>query len=231
MSKHPFKRYLLNHLGIQAPMVQPLAATRSSETSNHVLAGSKTDSCLEALRHRVHQCIQCSLHQTKTHYVFGEGSPNAEIMFIGEGPGRDEDLSGRPFVGRAGQLLTRVIVAMKLRREDVYIANVVKCRPPQNRVPLPDEAAMCFPYLEQQIELIGPKVLVLLGATAATYLLKRKVAISKARGSWTTITTQSNKTFDVMPTFHPAALLRNPNLKKDLWNDMKHVLSRIGKPL
>ncbi len=190
-----------------------------------------TPKAFVSLKSTVLACTKCPLHETNTNYVFGEGNPQADIMFIGEGPGRDEDLSGRPFVGRAGQLLTRIISAMKLSREDVYIANVVKCRPPNNRVPLPNEVSSCKPYLEQQIEIISPKVLVLLGATAATHILnEKKVAITKIRGAWMTYTLASGKTVKIMPTFHPAALLRNSNLKKDVWEDMKTVLQEIGNP-
>lgn len=188
---------------------------------------------LNTVRTQVLSCTKCALHQGKTHYVFGEGNPQADIMFIGEGPGRDEDTSGRPFVGRAGQLLTKIISAMHLTREDVYIANVVKCRPPNNRAPLPDEAGACMPYLLKQIELIKPKVIVLLGATAAAHILGdkiagEKIAISKIRGSWVESKLLTNTAYKIMPTFHPAALLRNPLLKKDVWEDMKMVMAHIG---
>jgi DNA polymerase len=182
---------------------------------------------LHTLKAQVLTCTLCPLHAGKTHYVFGEGKCPADLMFIGEGPGKDEDTTGRPFVGKAGQLLTRIIESMNLKREDVYIANVVKCRPPDNRVPTPDEASACLPYLHRQIELIRPKVLVLLGATAACYVLGQKVSITKLRGSWIPFQTASGHALKIMPTFHPAALLRNPSLKREVWEDMKQVMSEI----
>jgi DNA polymerase len=164
------------------------------------------------------QCTACRLHQGRTHVVFGVGNPQAELMFVGEAPGRDEDLQGEPFVGRAGQLLTRIIQAIGLRRQDVYIANVIKCRPPNNREPQEDEIARCEPYLIRQVELIRPKVIVALGTYAAQTLLKTKLPISQLRGRFHTY--HGSK---LMPTFHPAFLLRNPERKRDVWEDMQLV--------
>ena len=144
-------------------------------------------------------------------------------MFIGEAPGRDEDLKGEPFVGRAGQLLTDIIKAMKLSREDVYIANVIKCRPPENRNPEPDELEMCRPYIRTQIELIKPRVIVTLGKFALQSLTGKASAVSAARGQWT-----DYEGIRVMPTYHPAYLLRTPSAKKDVWNDMKKVMMELG---
>jgi len=169
-------------------------------------------------------CRRCRLCEGRTHVVFGVGSPRARLMFVGEGPGRDEDLRGEPFVGRAGELLTKAIEAMGLKREQVYIANVVKCRPPSNRNPEPDEMAACLPFLEAQIEAISPAVIVCLGAVAAKGLLNA-TAISKLRGKW-----QRLGGADVMPTFHPAYLLRNPSAKRDFWADLKEVMARLGLP-
>jgi DNA polymerase len=173
---------------------------------------------LEAIRADIGDCTRCKLHQQRTHIVFGEGNPRAALMFIGEGPGADEDATGRPFVGRAGQLLDRMIEAIGLRRDDCYIGNVVKCRPPGNREPEPGEVATCEPFLFRQISVIKPRLVVALGATAAKTLLRTKAPISKLRGHF----------FDfrgtkLLPTFHPAFLLRSPNMKKEAWEDMKKV--------
>jgi DNA polymerase len=168
-------------------------------------------------------CHLCRLHTQRTQVVFGEGNPQAELMFIGEGPGQEEDLHGRPFVGAAGQLLDKMIIAMQFTREEVYIANVVKCRPPGNRAPEPDEANQCLPYLEKQIQLINPKVIVLLGAVAMRYVIKKE-GISRERGSW-----QEYHGIKVMPTYHPAYLLRNPSAKKDVWSDLQQVMQVFGK--
>ena len=163
-------------------------------------------------------CTQCRLHQGRTHVVFGIGNPHAELMFAGEAPGRDEDRQGEPFVGRAGQLLTRIIEAMGLKRQDVYIANVIKCRPPNNRNPEADEIARCEPYLIRQIELVKPRLIVALGTFAAQTLLQTKLPISQLRGRFHTY--QGVK---LMPTFHPAFLLRNPERKRAVWEDMQAV--------
>ena len=176
----------------------------------------------EALHAMAVNCRNCHLAASRQNVVFGEGNPNARLMFIGEGPGADEDASGRPFVGAAGQLLDKMIAAMHLSREDVYIANVVKCRPPGNRVPGEDEAAACMGYLERQIELIKPEVIVLLGGTALHFLLKMD-GIFRLRGRW-----QDYKNIAVMPTFHPAFLLRKPESKREAWHDLKLVMARLG---
>jgi uracil-DNA glycosylase len=170
-------------------------------------------------------CTKCPLHKTRTRTVPGQGSATPEIMFIGEGPGNDEDQQGLAFVGRAGQLLTKIIEAMGLKREEVFIGNIVKCRPPENRKPLPDEMNACLPYLRAQIELLKPKIIVALGATSVQGLLQiETVGITKMRGQW-----MSYKGIDLMPTFHPAYLLRNPPAKKEVWEDMKAVLAKLGK--
>ena len=161
-------------------------------------------------------CRKCFLCESRTHTVPGEGDPRARLMFVGEGPGQTEDQTGRPFVGRAGELLTQIIEAIGLRREAVYIANAVKCRPPQNRKPLPDELAACWPYLERQIELIGPKVIVALGATAAEALLQARRSLADLRGR-----VHSYRGVPLVVTYHPAALLRNPNWKKPTWDDVR----------
>lgn len=170
-------------------------------------------------------CTRCRLATTRTQVVFGTGNPDAELMFIGEAPGRDEDAAGEPFVGRAGQLLTDIIKAMKFSREQVYIANVIKCRPPENRNPELDELDACRPYIRRQIELIRPRVIVTLGRFALQSTLERSVAISSMRGEWVPF-----GNIRLMPTYHPAYLLRNPAAKKDVWKDMQKVMAELGGP-
>jgi len=174
---------------------------------------------LASIRADIGDCTRCKLHtQGRTQVVFGVGNPEADLMFVGEAPGADEDVQGVPFVGRAGQLLTKIIEAIDLKREDVYIANVIKCRPPQNRNPEPDEVSTCEPFLFQQIDIIKPKVIVALGKFGAQTLLRTLDPISRLRG----------KVYDfrgakLIPTFHPAYLLRNPSSKREVWEDMKLV--------
>jgi DNA polymerase len=181
---------------------------------------------LEALRDAIGDCRRCKLAPHRTNLVFGVGNPRARLVFVGEGPGADEDAKGEPFVGRAGQLLTEIITkGMRLARSDVYIANVIKCRPPGNRNPEPDEVASCEPFLVRQIELIAPEVIVALGKFAAQTLLRTKMPITQLRGRW----------FDyhgirLMPTFHPAYLLRNPADKRLVWQDIRQVMERLGLP-
>lgn len=179
---------------------------------------------LEAIRADLGNCTRCKLHSTRTNLVFGEGNPKAEIMFIGEAPGETEDLQGRPFVGRAGQLLDKIIEAMGYKRSDVFIANVIKSQPPSNRAPEPDEVAACSPFLFRQIDAVKPKVLVALGATALKCLFGDDAKISKMRGEFIDF-----RGVPLMPTFHPAYLLRNPPAKKEVWEDMKKVLGYLGK--
>jgi DNA polymerase len=194
-----------------------------------VVAGAKTMSDspaarLEAIRADIGDCTRCKLHTGRTNIVFGVGDPGARLMFVGEGPGADEDLEGEPFVGRAGQLLTQIIKAMGLERGDVYIANVVKCRPPGNRNPEPDEIATCSPFLEAQIDAIRPVVIVALGKFAAQTLLATETPISRLRGQF-----HARRGVDVMPTFHPSYLLRNPSAKREVWEDMKMVIARLKR--
>jgi uracil-DNA glycosylase len=171
------------------------------------------------------QCTACRLHGGRTHVVFGVGNPQAQLMFVGEAPGRDEDRQGEPFVGRAGQLLTRIIEAIGMKRQDVYIANVIKCRPPNNRNPEEDELARCEPYLIRQIALVKPRLIVALGTFAAQTLLRTKLPISQLRGRFHTY--QGVK---LMPTFHPAFLLRNPERKRAVWEDMQAVQRELRQP-
>jgi DNA polymerase len=189
-----------------------------SRHSLPILSALPKDASLAEIRADIGDCQRCKLHQQRTKIVFGEGNPQAQLMFVGEGPGADEDLSGRPFVGRAGQLLDKIIAAIGRKREEVYIANVVKCRPPQNRTPESDEVATCEPFLFRQIALIQPAVIVALGSPAFQCLFRTKESISRARGElrdWNDI--------KVMPTFHPAYLLRSPDKKREVWEDMKIV--------
>jgi uracil-DNA glycosylase family 4 len=180
---------------------------------------------LEELRAEIGDCRRCKLCQGRTQIVFGTGNPQAELVFVGEAPGRDEDMKGEPFVGRAGQLLTEIITkGMKLRREDVYIANVVKCRPPENRNPEPDEISSCEPFLLKQLDLIQPRMIVALGTFAAQTLLKTKTPISRLRGVW-----HSYHGIKLMPTLHPAYLLRNPGDKRLVWQDIQAVLREMGR--
>ncbi|MCI0486309.1 MAG: uracil-DNA glycosylase [Blastocatellia bacterium] len=176
------------------------------------------DASLEAIREDVGECTRCKLHERRTNIVFGEGNPQARIVFVGEGPGADEDLTGRPFVGRAGQLLDKIIAAIGLRREDVYIANIVMCRPPGNRAPERDEVATCEPFLFRKLALIRPQVIVALGSPAFQCLLKTRETITRSRGEW-----REWNGIKVMPTFHPAYLLRVPAKKREAWEDMKKV--------
>ncbi|MFH0799213.1 MAG: uracil-DNA glycosylase [Pseudomonadota bacterium] len=185
-------------------------------------AGDKAKA-LEKLRAETGECLKCKLGRGRKNLVFGVGNPDADLMFIGEAPGADEDEQGIPFVGRAGQLLTKIILAMGFKREDVYIANICKCRPPSNRNPEPDEVAACMPWLIKQAEIIEPKVIVCLGSVATQNLLGTEEKITRLRGKfamWHDI--------PVMPTYHPAFLLRNPAMKKPAWEDMQNVMKMLG---
>ena len=178
---------------------------------------------LERICSDLGDCTRCKLHKRRNKIVFGVGNPHAELVFVGEGPGHDEDVQGIPFVGRAGQLLTQMIEAMGLKRDDVYIANVVKCRPPENRTPEKDEISTCLPFLMRQLAAIDPKVIVCLGSVATQALLSTNKSISGFRGQW----------FDfrgarLMATYHPAYLLRNPHAKPDVWADLKKVMAVLG---
>ena len=183
---------------------------------------------LAAVRADIGDCTRCPLAYAGRHtIVYGEGDPNAKLMFVGEGPGADEDASGRPFVGKAGQLLNNMIAAMGLQREQVYIANIVKCRPPGNRVPEPAEANTCVPFLAQQIDIVGPQVVVALGLTAAMYLLGARQSLGSLRGRWHQV-----RGAKVAVTYHPAFLLRDPRQKGEAWKDLQRVMTELKlKPL
>ena len=202
--------------------VTSLAQVRDSELADrspvpHALPAPMIS--LSEIRADIGECTRCKLHTLgRNQIVFGVGNPNADLMFVGEAPGADEDVQGEPFVGRAGQLLTKIIEAIDLKREDVYIANVIKCRPPQNRNPEPDEVEQCEPFLFRQIDLIKPKVIVALGKFAAQCLLRTTDPITRIRGREFTY-----RDSILMPTYHPAYLLRNPSAKREVWDDMKRV--------
>lgn len=171
---------------------------------------------LDELNSKINTCMKCGLGKLRTNFVFGVGNPKADIVVIGEAPGADEDAQGEPFVGRAGQLLNKILEATGFAREEVYILNILKCRPPGNRNPAPDEVELCRPYLEKQLKLINPKLILLLGKVASESLLKTKEPLNKLRGK-----THDYKGWKVRVTFHPAALLRNPNWKRPTWEDMQ----------
>lgn len=198
----------------------PREAARVKEPASPSVGDKQT--ALDKLRVEIGACTRCRLSAGRTNLVFGVGNADARLMFIGEGPGRDEDMQGIPFVGRAGQLLTKIIEAMKMRREDVYIANIVKSRPPQNRAPAPDEVKECLPFLIRQVEIIQPRVIVCLGSIAAQNFLGTEEKISRLRGHL-----QEWRGIPVMPTYHPAFLLRNPEAKKPVWEDMQKVMELL----
>lgn len=182
------------------------------------------DETLDQIREDLGECTRCKLHEGRRTIVFGEGNPNADLMFIGEGPGADEDATGRPFVGAAGKLLDRIIEAIGLKRADVYIANVVKCRPPGNRKPEKDESSTCEPFLFRQIAAINPKIIVLLGNTPVESVLQLKTGITKVRGEF-----YEFRGIPVLPTFHPAYLLRDATKKREVWDDMKKVRDELER--
>jgi DNA polymerase len=202
------------------------ADAKANKTKEAQHKGSKTMDdykSLEDLKKDVSKCNLCGLHSSRKNLVFGEGNSRAELMFIGEAPGRDEDLQGKPFVGRAGKLLTKIIEAMGLKREDVYIANILKCRPPNNRNPKPDEINACINHLKSQIRIIQPKVICALGTFSAQRLLEEETPISKLRGRF-----YLYEGIKFMPTYHPAYLLRNSSQKKIVWQDMKLIMKELN---
>ena len=205
---------------------EPSFAMAKKKTKN-LKAGASPEvpafSTLDEIHQSLKDCKRCKLCKGRTQIVLGEGSLKPVFMFVGEAPGAKEDESGRPFIGRSGQLLTKMIEAMGVKREEVFIANVVKCRPPENRAPRPDEVEQCRPYLEAQIKVLKPKVVIALGATAAKNLLRTKEAIGELRGKVHDF--QGTK---LVATFHPAYLLRNPPAKKDCWEDLQFAMKEIG---
>lgn len=212
----PVKNFSMAGLAVEKVSEAPATYSKSGDMV------SNKDEALRRLREDLGDCRRCKLSKGRKNIVFGEGNPYAKLIFIGEGPGKDEDIQGRPFVGEAGQILDSLINKRGWRREEVYIANIVKCRPPANRAPEEDEIAACRPFVERQIEIIKPKVIMSLGNVATQSLLRIKVAISKARGNFF-----SYKDIPVMPTFHPAYFLRNPKDKRLTWDDTAKVLEKL----
>lgn len=215
--------------GHAGPVLPPVPPASSAATSPAPPAPSRDGEkeSLESIRLDIGDCTRCKLHKGRTSIVFGEGSPAASLVFVGEGPGYEEDQQGRPFVGAAGQLLTDIIVkGMKLGREDVYICNIVKCRPPENRNPELDEVAACIGFVQRQIAAISPRVIVTLGNVPTQNLLETKQGITKLRGVW-----QEYRGIPVMPTFHPSYLLRSPGEKGKVWEDIKMVMGKLGMPV
>jgi DNA polymerase len=202
------------------------AADASSAARRKKTAPADRDKAMESIVSRVSGCTSCVLHESRTKTVPGQGSFNPEIMFVGEAPGADEDRQGKAFVGRAGQLLTKMIEAMGYTRDDVFIGNILKCRPPGNRKPLPGEMDTCLPYLREQIGILEPDVIIALGTTAVKGLFDVDTGITRMRGKWLTF-----EGIDVMPTYHPAYLLRNPAAKREAWEDLKAVLRHLGREI
>lgn len=208
--------------GTELMSVEPPETMASSNSEPLPIIQDKP-AALQRIREDIGDCTRCRLHKGRTNLVFGVGNPNAEIMFVGEGPGADEDAKGEPFVGRAGQLLNNMISAMGLKREDVYIANVVKCRPPGNRTPEKDECDICSPFLLRQIDVIKPRVIVALGAVAAKTLLALNDSMASLRGRW-----YDFRGARLAVTYHPAYLLRDPRQKKEAWKDLQMVMKYLG---
>ncbi|MBE7486237.1 MAG: uracil-DNA glycosylase [Polyangiaceae bacterium] len=218
---------LAPELGAPAPASEP---RRQPSAAAVALPAPVTDPAerkrqLELIASEVRECVACGLHSARTQTVFARGTGSAGLCFVGEGPGADEDAQGEPFVGAAGQLLDKMIEAMGLSRDEVYVANIVKCRPPKNRKPEPDEMAQCLPYLERQLAILSPEVIVALGATAVQGLLGTSEGITRLRGKWKLYKGR----IAVMPTFHPAYLLRTPSAKREVWADLQAVLRQMGR--
>ena len=214
-----------NDLILHSPLAEAISDSKAIETEAEVSEINNTADNLNDLKsfyHQIKEYQKCALAKTRTHFVFGVGSANADLMFVGEAPGRDEDLQGIPFVGRAGQLLTLMLQAINLKREEVFIANVLKCRPPNNRDPEAEEIEQCEPYLLKQIELISPKLIVTLGRFAAASLLRTKEALGRLRED-----VHDYNHVPLIVTYHPAALLRNPQLKRQAWEDLKKISSLL----
>jgi uracil-DNA glycosylase len=211
--------------GVQEPGIPKLISFNElAPLPQSSIPAAEREAALQAIRDEIGDCTRCPLaYAGRRNIVFGDGNPGARLMFVGEGPGADEDASGIPFVGKAGQLLNNMIGAMGLKREEVYIANIVKCRPPANRVPEPVEANTCTQFLVKQIDVVRPEVIVALGATAATYLLGVKQSLASLRGTW-----HSCRGAKVAVTYHPAFLLRDPRQKGEAWKDLQRVMAEMG---
>lgn len=231
MKQSPEVRELINQtkkqlehlrvLGVENIRLNPCSSDQPAGRPPDVKQGTRIET-FEQIHADIGDCTRCPLHLERTHVVHTEGNRKARLMFVGEAPGADEDAQARPFVGRAGQLLTKIIEAIGLKREEVLIGNVNRCRPPQNRAPMPDEAATCKPFLEREIAIVQPEVIVVLGNTAMKNLLDTREGITRARGRF-----HEYKGIKVMPTFHPAYLLRDPSKKRETWEDLKKVRDHL----
>ena len=219
--KEIFGDELLEEVNIKLEKSQPSATEKEITTPTNI-DDWQTSESLEKLESLINSCQKCVLAKNRNNFVFGSGNPNADVMIIGEGPGAEEDKQGLPFVGRAGKLLTNILKAINFTRDEVFIANVVKCRPPGNRTPLPLEMDTCIPYLKKQIEIIKPKLILCLGKTAALGILKMNTSLGNMRGKIFEFESGSRRT-KVMVTYHPAALLRNPNWKQPTWEDVQKL--------
>lgn len=221
------KKKFVEQIKLRAELLKQFGVDYYFEREKKELKKNDKIQLLEKLRKKIGNCKLCELHLKRNNIVFGSGNPEAKIMFIGEAPGEEEDIEGKPFVGKAGKLLTDIITkGMRIEREEVYIANVVKCRPPENRTPKPIEGLTCLPFLKGQISIISPQVIVCLGKVAASYLLQRGEQMSQLRGRW----------FDyngipAMVTYHPSYLLRNPSAKVYVWKDIQEVMKKVGLPI
>jgi uracil-DNA glycosylase family 4 len=222
-AKLPLDRAVPGNFDPRAAQTKNIVVPAPAGPSLFDAALGRTGETLPMIQSDLGECTRCKLHRTRNKIVFGDGHAKARLVFVGEGPGADEDAQGLPFVGRAGKLLTQMIEAMGLERKDVYICNVVKCRPPENRQPEKDEVAECYPFLLRQIESIAPKVIVCLGATAAQALLETNRGISQFRGQW--LDFRGSK---LLATYHPAYLLRNPSAKSEVWKDLQKVMAELG---
>ncbi len=226
-------------LGVRAAPLSPPVSGSSSAAPSPSVSPKELAKRAEALRvldeQQVKKCTKCELHQARTNTVFGQGSAAARVVFVGEAPGRDEDAQGIAFIGRAGQLLTRMIEAMGLTRDEVFICNILKCRPPNNRDPAPDEVSSCWPYLDEQLRIIQPEVIVALGKPAAQTLLRTTEGIGRLRGRWHDYYTSGSplvgEPTPLMPTYHPAYLLRDPAQKGKAWSDLKMVMEKLCLPV
>lgn len=213
--------------GDEIALAKPVMTAVNSDDSDspgNVTKDWASSSSLDELDANINQCTRCRLFKSRNHFVFGEGNPSSDLVVVGEAPGAEEDRQGKPFVGRAGELLTKMLAAIELQRSDVYICNIIKCRPPQNRDPQADEIETCLPYLEKQLELIQPKFILCLGRIAAQTLLQTSRPLSQLRTDWHEFAGVTLKV-----TYHPAALLRNPQFKRGAWEDLKQLKARLEK--
>ncbi len=226
MNESDLRKIYLESIGLDAAISPTDDITSGMPEAPENIMKPEPGRALEELKRTIGDCHRCALGDSRTTLVFGVGNPDAQLLLVGEAPGRDEDLTGEPFVGRAGQLLTKIIQAMGFQRGEVYICNVNKCRPPGNRNPEPEEVTACKPFLLRQVEIVSPKIICALGSFAARTLLGTDMRISGLRGRF-----HDFNGIPLMPTYHPSFLLRNPNAKKDVWSDMRMIMKRLGLPI